>query len=443
MFRRPRETERNLSTSHRVSGCETNLKRALAIVKSVKDLKTSLVLALAKFDLDLSAGSLAEVMQHLEGTTEFKCERWPGGVTKMRDVNERIVHVAFDPKTIGARGLVEKGWGNSISLAASRRPETRSWQQACPSRRVPYLAVRSSNRPDPGHGLGSASQERGSEFSKACHETYISPYLARMIEMDLLLIVLSTSAAFIFSVASFGYLVAGQPLSAGDLFETSTPYHGWSRSGEEREIDARLLEYGDMFKGNYSSYHICDCLVLLPIEALSSSQQIASRSHRTSHDVFDKTSTLTRGKLTVAQEEYTGNDPSSAKSLLLGLVRSVKHLASAAVAAHLKAQGVSASAVSDPKLNLSFDLHVRSVLSQGHTAFFFTINDSLASVFALEDSLRPDATFTIMALHERGILVHVVSGDDDGAVRSVATQLNIPDINVRSRCTPADKQAYI
>lgn len=44
---------------------------------------------------------------------------------------------------------------------------------------------------------------------------------SRVIEMDLL-IVLSTSAAYIFSVVSFGYFVAGKPLPTGQFFETST-----------------------------------------------------------------------------------------------------------------------------------------------------------------------------------------------------------------------------
>jgi Cu2+-exporting ATPase len=94
-------------------------------------------------------------------------------------------------------------------------------------------------------------------------------------------------------------------------------------------------------------------------------------------------------------------------------------------------------------LNLLSDPQVQCILSQGYTAFCFTINDSLAAVFGLEDSLRPDALPTITKLHRRGISVHIISGDDDGAVRSAATQLGIPDTNVRSRCTPADKQAYI
>jgi Cd2+-exporting ATPase len=102
---------------------------------------------------------------------------------------------------------------------------------------------------------------------------------SKTIEMDLL-IVLSTSAAFIF-VISFGYLVTGHPLSTGQFFETSTLLVTLIMVGryvsaltrqkavesvsvrslqvptailmtedgsDETEIDARLLQYGDVFK---------------------------------------------------------------------------------------------------------------------------------------------------------------------------------------------------
>ena len=97
--------------------------------------------------------------------------------------------------------------------------------------------------------------------------------------MDLL-IVLSTSAAFIFSVVSFGNLVAGHPISTGEFFETSTLLVTLimvgryvsalarqravkfisirslqaptttlvDEGGGETEIDVRLLQYGDVFK---------------------------------------------------------------------------------------------------------------------------------------------------------------------------------------------------
>jgi cation transport ATPase len=47
-------------------------------------------------------------------------------------------------------------------------------------------------------------------------------------------------------------------------------------------------------------------------------------------------------------------------------------------------------------------------------------------VYGLEDELRPDAAGTIETLHRRGVSVHVVSGDDDGAVQSLASKLSIP-----------------
>jgi cation transport ATPase len=41
-------------------------------------------------------------------------------------------------------------------------------------------------------------------------------------------------------------------------------------------------------------------------------------------------------------------------------------------------------------------------------------------VFGLEDSLRSDATHVVESLKRRGVSVHVVSGDDEGAVQNVA-----------------------
>ena len=57
------------------TGCETKLNRIPAGVPAVRDLKTSLVLSRAEFDIDLRLGLVEEVMQHLERKTEFKCER--------------------------------------------------------------------------------------------------------------------------------------------------------------------------------------------------------------------------------------------------------------------------------------------------------------------------------------------------------------------------------
>jgi heavy metal translocating P-type ATPase len=662
------------------TGCETKLKRTLGTIVSVQNLKTSLVLARAEFDLDLSTGSVIDVMKHLERTTEFKCERvanqgsnidiivpgdpssfvkqhWPDGVTDMTIVDNKTVYVAYDPKIIGARDLVQKGWGSPINLAAPR-PDLTLEAGSKHVRHVEYMTLLSialtipvlvlawAPLPKKEIAYGSASLALATIVQVIIAGPFYPTALkslifSRMIEMDLL-IVLSTSAAFIFSVISFGYLVAGHPLSTGEFFETSTLLVTLIMVGryvsalarqkavesisirslqastailvnedmsDEREIDARLLQYGDVFKvapdstvptdgmvisgsseldesmvtgesrpvekyvksaviagsrngcgtlvvrltrlpgdntintiagmvdeaklskpklqgiaDRVASYFVpvvvflavitlviwivigvairkqsgaeatvpaityaitvliisCPCAIGLavPMVIVIASGVAAERgvifksadsieiAYKTSTIVFDKTGTLTQGKLTIKVEEYLGSSSESSTSLLLGLVNGIKHPVSAAIAAHLKTKGVLPTAISDQKtltgngvegtasglvlragnsrwLNLLSDPYVQSILSQGYTAFCFTVNNSLTAVFGLEDSLRPDAIPTVMKLRERGISIHVVSGDDDSAVRSVATQLGIPDTNVRSRCTPADKQVYI
>ncbi|KAB8230335.1 cation-transporting P-type ATPase PCA1 [Aspergillus alliaceus] len=659
------------------TGCETKLKRTLGTLQSVQNLKTSLVLSRAEFDLDVGSQSLDEVFKYLERSTELKYKRvtdrgshvdiivpnasefmkqvWPRGVTQMTLVDEGTVNIAFDAKITGARDLVEHGWGRPLSLAAplpdpTLRAGTKHVRHLGYMTilsiilTVPVLVLAWAPLPERQITYGSASLAlatmvqiviAGPFYPKALKALIFS----RIVEMDLL-IVMSTSAAYIFSVVSFGYLIAGQPLSTGGFFETSTLLVTLIMVGQyvtalarqkavesislrslqkptailtdssganEKEIDVRLLQYGDIFKvlpdsqipsdgtvimgssevdesmitgeaipidkapesavvagsvnssgvlivkltrlpadntisviagmvdqaklskakiqgiaDRVASYFVpvvvaltiitfviwvaigiavrnhsgsratteaityaitvlivsCPCAIGLavPMVIVIASGVAAERgiifkaadgievACKTSHVIFDKTGTLTQGKLTVAVEHIDTTRDSM--SLLLSLIGNNKHPISAAVAAHLKDKGISASNVTNTKvltgkgvessapglilragnsrwLNLSSNPQVQSVLERGYTAFCFTINDTLAAVFGLEDSLRPDALETVTKLQERGIFVHLLSGDDDGAVHSVARQLNIAAQNVRSRCTPTNKQAYI
>src|SRR5205085_1899821 len=62
-------------------------------------------------------------------------------------------------------------------------------------------------------------------------------------------------------------------------------------------------------------------------------------------------------------------------------------------------------------------------------------------VFAVRQRLRPDAQATVSALQARGIMVEIVSGDREPAVRSAAETLGIGEW--RAGVTPADKIARI
>ena len=665
------------------TGCESKLNRTLGSLPYIQNLKTSLVLSRAEFDLNVAGDAVTKIMKHLERTTEFKCERilnqgasidviapedvenflkldHPMGVNEISAIGKKIVRLNFDAKVIGARDLLEKSFGADTPLRLAPQQADMTLEAGSKHvRHIGYMTLLSAIltlpvlvlawAPLPEHGIAyqSASLALATIIQVVIAGPFYSTSLkslifSHVIEMDLL-IVLSTTAAYIFSVISFGYMVFGRPLLTGSFFETSTLLVTLIMIGRlvgalarqkavesisvrslqthtatlvmddstEREIDARLLQYGDSFKvapdsrvptdgtvvtgesetdesmitgesrpveksvrsaliagsingsgllvarvtrlpgentistiagmvdeaklskpkiqsiaDKVASHFVpvvlflaaitlavwaaigltvrnqsgseavvnaitfamsvlivsCPCaiglavpMVIVIASGAAADQGVIFKSaegleiaHKTSHVVFDKTGTLTEGKLAVVFEDLVNNSKhDSTADLLLGLINGIKHPVSTAVTTHLKSRSVIEGQVNDVRalsgngiegtslsgdklragnsrwLNLSLNPRVRPVLDKGYTAFCFTINGSLAGVMGLEDTLRPDAVQTVSKLQGEGITVCLLSGDDDGAVRSIATQLNIADHNVRSRCSPSDKQAYI
>ncbi|MCJ1255546.1 hypothetical protein MMC24_003362 [Lignoscripta atroalba] len=189
-------------------------------------------------------------------------------------------------------------------------------------------------------------------------------------------------------------------------------------------------------------------------------------ARKVSHVIFDKTGTLTQGKLSVTVEEYHEGPQPQTRSLLLGLTSNINHPVSSAVAKHLKAlnvipaqlenirsqtgkgvegdlNGTTIRAGNSRWLGVESCAQVHSLLSRGLTVFCVVVDDKIAAVFGLEDSLRPDALTVVTSLISRGISISIISGDDDGAVQSVAAKLGIPTSNTKSCCVPADKQKYV
>lgn len=666
------------------TGCAKKLERTLAAVKQVRNAKTTMVLSRAEFDLDHRYGNLEDVMRHLERTSEFKCEvvkeeafsfdaivanassfsekPYPSGVKDVTVLDKKTVHISYDPAVMGARRLLQEGWGAPLELGPPRQDQSQAADRKHLRNMlfktilsilltIPVLVMAWASLPENEIAYGGASLAlativqvviAGEFYFKALKSLIFS----RMVEMDLL-IVLSTSAAYIYSVVSYGYLVAGDPLPGGQFFETSTMlvtlimvgrfFAAWARhkavesisirslqastativdrmTGATEEIDTRLLQYGDIFKvapdstiptdgtvlegssevnesmitgesqpvekrvksaviagtingsgtilvrvsrlpGNntisaiaelvdkakagqpkiqeladkVASYFVpailtltlitfaawlgtgvktgtgvdgedksisgaaiqaltyaitvlivsCPCAIGLAVPmvvvigtgvaakhgVIFKESSTIETAYKTSHVVFDKTGTLTDGNLSVASEQYADTD--IAAPLLLGLLNDIKHPVSVAVATHLKSKGISATSVTDVKalpgkgvegrtasgqvlragnsrwLGLGSNEQVQQILEESLTAFCFTIDNNVTAVIGLRDNIRPDAHSTVQELQRRGIAVHLVSGDDDTVVRARATDLNIPDLNVRSRCSPEDKQKYI
>lgn len=242
------------------TGCETKLQRTLASLPYVSKLRTSLILARAEFEIDTNFATIEDVIKYLAHTTEFKCEQistqgssidlictekavaitnctWPDGVRDIGLLDKDTIRVAYDARVVGARDLIERGWEDPMQLAPMRPDQSLyagnrhvrhmgflTLTSACLT--IPVLVMAWAPLPDREIAYSSASLAlatvvqvciAGPFYPKALKALVFS----RVIEMDLL-IVLSTSAAYVFSIVSFGYMIAGDPLSTGKFFETST-----------------------------------------------------------------------------------------------------------------------------------------------------------------------------------------------------------------------------
>ncbi|ELU36388.1 Hydrolase domain-containing protein [Rhizoctonia solani AG-1 IA] len=196
--------------------------------------------------------------------------------------------------------------------------------------------------------------------------------------------------------------------------------------------------------------------------------------------VFDKTGTLTLGKLSVEDSKYYTQDTvpwlgteRGIQSVVRALTGSSTHPVSAAVHEHVVATLASASPLQTDGLDVKsvpgkgVEATVDGVVIRGgsavwaagggvvkdlgdHTVFVVSVAaDPAHSVFTciayyiLSDSLRPDALSTIKSLTQRGLEVHILSGDNHGVVTRTASALGVPTAQARGGCSPEEKGQWI
>lgn len=301
------------------TGCETKLFRSLQQIPGIYRLQTSLVLSQAEFDLDEKAGSVDEVVKSVEKATGFVCQRlnnegqevdvlvdsdvkafvaqkYPHGVFQMTPIGKQVVRITYDARVIGARALLRECFDASLSLAAPRRSsELESGKKHVRNMTwitllsiiltIPVLVMAWAPLPHRPVVYGSASLALATIVQFVVAGPFYPSALrallfTRVIEIDLL-IVLSTSTAYIFSIILFAYTVAGRPLQIEQFFQTSTLLitliiigrlvSAFARQRavesvsirslqeetatlcstdglEEERIDVRLFQYGDYFK---------------------------------------------------------------------------------------------------------------------------------------------------------------------------------------------------
>ena len=195
------------------------------------------------------------------------------------------------------------------------------------------------------------------------------------------------------------------------------------------------------------------------------SAECTERARKCTDVIFDKTGTITEGDLDVVGEEYLNGNQAEAASVSKALVSGGKHPVSAAVDKHLETapvqDGISNVRVV-PGAGVEADFRggivragnprwtgtetlpaVTRLQDSGLTTLVITHDGTPLAVFGLRTQLRPEAARVISELKDRGIAVHLVSGDQTRAVKSVAMSVGIPPENVAAERTPAEKRDYV
>lgn len=184
--------------------------------------------------------------------------------------------------------------------------------------------------------------------------------------------------------------------------------------------------------------------------------------------IFDKTGTVTTGELEVVDGHFETSYRDNTERMIMGLLGGDRHPVAAAVMKWLQdehvrrtGQALEPAKMTDIKNEPGNGVYgfcedtgaeIRAgnpqwlgvnILESRHTMLCVTVGGVLSATFRLEDRPRPGAHKVISLLASRGITVHMISGDGEGAVNKVAHTLNIPKTQTRWRLKPIEKQRYV
>ncbi|MEM8777322.1 MAG: heavy metal translocating P-type ATPase [Cyanobacteria bacterium P01_G01_bin.49] len=197
---------------------------------------------------------------------------------------------------------------------------------------------------------------------------------------------------------------------------------------------------------------------------------VLEKVHQLDTIVFDKTGTLTIGHPTVtdcipltdittqsllrlaATVESGTNHPlgkaivEAAQNQGLSLLSAENFHTEAGSGVRAKVEGKTVwlgneSWLSDRGLTVDDNDLINSLTKAGKTVVYLGEEDSIKGIFALKDTLRPDAQKTVSALEKQGLGVILVTGDHPQVAQAIATQLGINQ--VFAQILPNGKAAII
>ncbi|KAL1581830.1 hypothetical protein WHR41_09552 [Cladosporium halotolerans] len=296
------------------TGCSKKMMNVLGGISGLSNAQVTFVSGNAEFDLDSGvAGKVEDVLQRVEKETGFKCSRLVSGfqelhvlmsATAAREIAHCLpagvmsivkdkkkkdnYYITYNPRVVGARVVLPPTAQlsppqDSAGIAEGKKSLLSNALSTAlaATLTIPVVVLEWSDNHLPSSTVELVALILGTGVQLiAVPEFYIgatkSLIYSRVIEMDML-VVISISAAYGYSVVAYGLQRAGFDLEQGPFFETSTLLitlvllgrlmAAWARmkalsivslrslqaetalllgsSGDSSKIDARLLQFGD------------------------------------------------------------------------------------------------------------------------------------------------------------------------------------------------------
>jgi Cu+-exporting ATPase len=204
---------------------------------------------------------------------------------------------------------------------------------------------------------------------------------------------------------------------------------------------------------------------------LIKSGEALETAHKINTIVFDKTGTITEGKPSVTDVciHSSDDEPVSASELLkvaASAENASEHPLGQAIVQKAKDDGIDLVAVTEfesitgqgiyakigtddvlagnKKLMVEKNIALASLegeadrlASEGKTPMFIAINEKAAGIIAVADTVKPSSKAAIERLHEMGIEVAMITGDNQKTAAAIAKQVNID--RILAEVLPQDK----
>ncbi|WP_214861230.1 heavy metal translocating P-type ATPase [Exiguobacterium sp. s161] len=181
--------------------------------------------------------------------------------------------------------------------------------------------------------------------------------------------------------------------------------------------------------------------------------------------VFDKTGTLTTGKPVVTESRYAeGMDVRAVQQAVASIEAQSNHPLAQAIVDHLKTDVREPSTFKDVTgygieatvdgvtyrigkrafhdgLDDPFVAIEQSLKEQGHTIVYVSNGAQIVALYALRDTIRPEAKTAIAALNDLGIATIMLTGDNPVTAAAISREAGLTDFV--AECLPEDKVRYI